>query len=58
MFNVKAVEKEAKDELAKEQSAAAKARIKGKLAQIANAEKVLANLKAEYDEIIMDIGKA
>lgn len=57
MFDITAVEKEARAELAKEQSEAAKTKIKAKLQQISNAEKVLANLKQEYTYLLQDIGK-
>jgi hypothetical protein len=57
MFDVKSVEAEAKKELAEEQSKAAKSKIKTKLAQIASAEAVVANLKREYSALLLEIGE-
>lgn len=56
MFDVKALEKEAADEVAKEAAVRAKARIKGSLHRIADAERVLANLRAEHVVMMRDIG--
>lgn len=58
MFDVKAVEKEAQAEIADEQSKRAKGLIKEKLRAIAAAEKAVANLKAEYAELLRDVGSA
>jgi hypothetical protein len=55
MFDVNAVEAEALSELAEERTASAKVKIKDKLAQIARAEKVVQNLKLEYQALIADI---
>jgi hypothetical protein len=55
MFDVNAVEAEAQRELAEERTASAKVKIKDKLAQIARAEKVVQNLKLEYQALIADI---
>jgi len=56
MFDIKAVEKEAKAELAKEQGEAAKKKIKVKLKEIASARTVVQNLEAEYTLLLADIG--
>ena len=56
MFDVNAAETEAKKELADEQSKEAKKKIKSKLKQIADAEKIVTNLRIEYDAILADIG--
>ena len=55
MFDVNAVEAEAQRELAEERTASAQVKIKDKLAQIARAEKVVQNLKLEYQALIADI---
>lgn len=55
MFDVNAVEAEAYRELAEERTASAKAKIKVKLAQIAAAERVVQNLRLEYEALIADI---
>lgn len=55
MFDVNAVEAEALRELSEERTASAKVKIKDKLAQIARAEKVVQNLKLEYQALIADI---
>ena len=44
MFDIKAIEREAKDELAKERATAAKSKIKKSLQAIAQADAVLRNL--------------
>lgn len=56
MFDIKAVEKEAQDELNKELAGAAKTKIKASLRAIAMAEKALVNLRAEHDALLRDIG--
>jgi hypothetical protein len=56
MFDVKAVEKEAQDELAKEMGNAAKAKIKASLRTIAMAEKALLNARQEHEVLMRDIG--
>lgn len=56
MFDIKAVEKEAQEELNKELAGAAKTKIKASLRAIAMAEKALANLRAEHAALLWDIG--
>lgn len=56
MFDVKAVQAEAEKELAKEQSEAAKGKIKTKLKQIASSRAVTANLEREYEVLLAEIG--
>lgn len=56
MFDIKQVEAEAQKELAAEKATAAKSKIKSKLAQIAQAEKVVENLRDEYAVLLRDIG--
>lgn len=56
MFDIKEVQKEAEKEIAEEKKTAAKTAIKAKLRQIAAAEKVLKNLRDEYDVLLADIG--
>ena len=56
MFDVNEVQKQAEAEIAAEQSAAAKSRIKNHLLKLAAARKVVANLEAEYQVILADIG--
>lgn len=56
MFDINAVEKEAKAELAKDRADKAKGRIKEKLRQIAAAEQIVTNLKGEYTLLLKDIG--
>lgn len=56
MFDVKAVQAEAEKELAKEQSEAAKSKIKAKLKQIAASKAVTANLEREYAGLLAEIG--
>lgn len=58
MFDIKKIEAEARAELAAEQATKAKGLIKAKLAQIAGAEKVLANLKGEYEALLRDVASA
>ncbi len=55
-FDVKQAEADAKKELAEEASKEAKRKIKSKLAEIASAEKVLRNLRGEYEVLLEDIG--
>lgn len=56
MFDIKAVEQEAKDELAKEMGAQAKGKIKASLRTIAMAEKALLNARQEHEILMRDIG--
>jgi len=56
MFDVKAIEKEAQEELAKEMGAHAKTKIKASLRTIAMAEKALLNARAEHAILMRDIG--
>mgnify|MGYP001457266039 CR=1 FL=1 len=56
MFDIKAVEAEARKEIAEAQAAAAKSRIKDHLAKIAAAKKVVANLEREYEVLLAEVG--
>lgn len=56
MFDIKKVETEAQAELAAEKATAAKAKIKAKLKQIADAERIVQNLRDEYGVLLRDIG--
>lgn len=56
MFDIKAVEKEAQAEIAKERGEAAKKKIKDKLRQIAAAKQVVTNLQGEYELLLQEIG--
>lgn len=56
MIDIKAVEKAAREKIAKEQHDAAAAKLEAKLRQIAQAERVLVNLRLEYDALVRDIG--
>ncbi|WP_237357011.1 hypothetical protein [Xanthobacter sp. YC-JY1] len=56
MIDIKAVEQKAREKIAKEQSDAAVSKLEAKLRQIAQAERVLANLRLEYDAIVRDLG--
>lgn len=56
MFDIKAVEKEAQAEIAKERGEAAKKKIKDKLRQIAAARQVVTNLEGEYKLLLAEIG--
>lgn len=56
MFDIKAVEAEAKKELAEEQSKAAKTKIKAALKRIEDARAVLRNAEEEYQVILRAIG--
>jgi hypothetical protein len=58
MIDVKKLESEAAAEVAEEQATAAKLKVKGKLREIASAERVLANLRSEYAAILRDLGSA
>jgi hypothetical protein len=56
MFDIKKVEAEAQSELAAEKATAAKSKIKAKLKQIADAERIVSNLRDEYGVLLRDIG--
>lgn len=56
LFDIKAVEADAKAELQKEASEKARGKIKAKLREIAAAEKIVANLRGEYNVLLQDIG--
>lgn len=56
MFDISAVEAEAKKEIAEESAKAAKAKIKGKLHQIAAARSVVSNLEREYEVLLREVG--
>lgn len=56
VFDIKAVEADALKEIAEEKAKAAKAKIKGKLAEIARAKRIVANLEEEYAVLLRDIG--
>jgi len=56
MFDINEVEKEAREEIRVEQAEKAKEQIKGKLAAIAKAEKVVSTLKKDYDLLLLEIG--
>jgi hypothetical protein len=56
MFDVKAIEAEARKEVAKERADAAKKRLKAALEAVANAERILANARLGYDAVLKEIG--
>ena len=56
MFDVKTVLAEAQAEINAERAKEAKAKIKAKLSQIAAGERVLVNLKREYEVLLREIG--
>jgi hypothetical protein len=55
MFDVNAVEKEAKAELAKEQAGKAKDAIKSHLKTIASAKAIVASLEREYEVLLAEV---
>ncbi len=55
MFDITAAEKEAREELAKEQLTAAKSKIKDSLKKIAAAEAVVANLRREHEVLMRTV---
>jgi hypothetical protein len=57
-FTLKDIAAEAAEEVADELRTDAKKRIKEKLRQIRAAERVVANLKGEYEALLADIGAA
>jgi hypothetical protein len=56
MFDIKAVEDEARAELAVERVKAAKTKIKASLQGIARAEAILTNLREEHNLILREAG--
>lgn len=58
LFDINAVEAEAKKELDEEKSKDAKKRIKAKLAEIDKFQKALANAQREYKELLLDISES
>ena len=58
MFDVKKVQDEAKEELAKERGEAAKKKIKTKLKDIEAARLIVRNLEREYEVLLEDIGES
>lgn len=56
MFDIKKVEADALKEISDEQAAAARSKIKAKLKQIADAERIVQNLRGEYAVFLRDIG--
>ena len=57
LLDVKQVMKEAEEEVREEAAKEAKKKIKIALKAIADAEKILANAKQEYEVLIRDIGQ-
>lgn len=55
MFDIKAAEKAAREEIAKEQSEGAKTKIKAHLRKIAQAREIVANLEREYEVLLRTI---
>lgn len=56
LIDIKAVEAEAKAEIAKEAGEKGKAKLKSKLREIAAAKKIVANLEGEYAVLLADLG--
>jgi len=56
MFDIKKIEAEAAAELASDRATAAKSKIKASLNRIADAQRILANLREEHAVILRDIG--
>lgn len=56
MFDIKKVEAEALAEINTDRADKAKAKIKAKLQQIADAERIVSNLRDEYGVLLRDIG--
>lgn len=56
MFDVKAIQAEAQKEINEERAKTAKQKIKDKLRAIAAAEAITANLRREYELLLLDIG--
>jgi hypothetical protein len=56
MFDIKKVEAEALKEISDEKATIAKSKIKAKLKQIADAERIVQNLRDEYGVLLRDIG--
>lgn len=55
-INIRRIEQEAFDELSDERSAAAKVKIKAKIQELERARKIVANLEAEYELLLKDLG--
>lgn len=56
MFDIKQIITEATGELAAEKATVAKSKIKAKLKQIADAERIVSNLRDEYAVLLRDLG--
>lgn len=54
-FNIKDIETAAKQELNEARTKEAVAQIKAKLKQIDSAERIVANLRAEYEVLLRDL---
>lgn len=57
MIDIKAVEAEAKKEIAEEKSKSAKSKLKAALKRIADARTILRNAEEEYEVLLRYIGK-
>jgi DNA anti-recombination protein RmuC len=57
MLDIKKVQEEAQQELVQERMEKAKKQVKSKLNEIATAEKVVANLKRELDDLYAELGQ-
>lgn len=57
MVNIKAIQDEIEAEMREDETKRAKSMLKDKAKQIANAERVLENLKREYHDLIVRIGE-
>ena len=55
MFDIKAVEAQARKELAEARAKEATTKIKSKLEQIAKAEKIVQTLRMEYEVLLKEI---
>lgn len=56
MFDIKELERQARDEVHEERAKDAKTKIKAKLKAIVAAEAVVVNLRQEYAVLLRDIG--
>lgn len=56
MFDIKELERQARDEVNEERAKDAKTKIKAKLKAIVAAEAVVVNLRQEYAVLLRDIG--
>lgn len=54
MFDINAVEREAKEEIAEAQATRAKGKIKAHLVKLSQARAIVANLEREYEAIKLD----